>query len=165
MGSAPLTLPADRPTRTVTHTIRVSATRVVKRQETVFCDVTAFDQLWHAGLISDRQWQAAARLYSLYVSAGLERATIQHYRVAPEETEEEAEPALEGAQPLDGESMRDASLRTYRRLLREAGPVPAMVFERLMSGAPFYLGMTRIGPYQVALTWLADEWGMPVTGS
>lgn len=141
----------DRPQRQTVVIQRISATRVMRHDVLVYADATAFDRMHFVGQLSNRQHDAAEKLYRLFVAAGLSPHTTSRYGDGVR-SEDADEGAVEAAQ--DHGDSRVA----YRRLLCRATSTQAAALDSLMQGQ--HPGLRWLMVCQEALDWLGDEWGM-----
>ena len=137
-----------RPARIVTHKQVISATRFVMVTRTVYADVLLIDRMHDRGQLSDRQHDAACRLYGLFTAAGLGPRTTARVDTVAEEPDDDAASA-----ELPDEDARVV----YRRLLRHVGPVMGPVLDAMMHDQ--HPGW-RLDVAQDGLGILADGWGM-----
>jgi len=133
----------------VTVTQRVSATRTVKHQITIHADVTTFDAMNHVGQLCDREHRVAARLYGLFLAAGLGGSPVMRSEAISEGVDDM------GAELAGGDP--EQARMAYRRILRDSGGISGPILDALMHGQ--HPGW-RLPDLQAALEWLGTEWGM-----
>lgn len=142
---------AARPRITTKVRVKISTTRYIEREITRFADVLLIDRLHYRGQLSDRQHEAACRLYSLWFSAGMPGRTTARLTTTTDVAEEDGE-AIEADE--DDEAARDA----YNTLLRDAGAAWAELLAGLCHDQ--HPGTFRLAAAHNALDWLGDVWGM-----
>ncbi len=141
-----------RPTRTVTVTQRVSATRSVKHEVVIHTDVTTFDGMHAKGQLIDREHAAAFRLYCLFVTAGM--------AISPTLRLDTISEGVEGFDEDSGGMGADEARAAYNAILRDAGGLSATLLDNLMHGGTQGHPGWRLPTLKDALGALADQWGM-----
>lgn len=142
---------ALRPTRTVVWQQRISATRTMRVERTIYADATLVDRLHYRGQLSDRQHNAANRLYQIWWAAALCPHVSARFETARDEAED-------GSEDVAGGMDRDDARTAYRRILRDAGQVAGPVLDAMMHDQ--HPGVRYLEVAQMALERLADGWGM-----
>lgn len=129
---------------------RISASRSVDVRVRRYTDGLLIDRLQLAGALVGREYEAALRLYGLYLAAGLIKGSTARYDTVADVAEDE-EYADEGEQ--------DAEARAIcRKLVTDLGPRCGPPVDKLVRcEAP---GWLEWGACLHGLATLADLWGM-----
>jgi len=129
---------------------RLSATRSVKQEVRRFADAHLMDLMHGAGFLTDRQHNAACRLYGLWIAGGMAPRSTMRLQVLREALPDDADGDAGDYTPEDA---RDV----YNALLVDMTGDRAHMVDNLMHGiGPSW----RLGTLCGGLDWLADVWGM-----